>query len=922
LALILINEPLFTQAPPTAQAAPAVPRVPSELRDRAGLEGRIRVIVELNIAGGHLPEGLLANAANRAAQRQRLREQQTRVLSRLSPAAHRVVRRFQTVPYIALVVDSSALAALESQPDVLRVMEDSIIRPLLAESAPIVQSDQAWDAGYDGTGTTVAILDTGVEATHPFFGGRVVSEACYSGDDPAISSSFCPNGSTEQIGPGAAAPCWMEGCYHGTHVAGIAAGNGDLAGVPFSGVAKGAGIMAVQVFSQINDPWSCGGFAPCLGGFSSDIIAGMERVYAVAPALHVASVNLSLGEGRFTAFCDTQPYKPAIDNLRSIGVATVVASGNSGDASAMMAPACISSAVSVGATDKADSVAWFSNVAPFLSLFAPGDSITSSLTGATYGVVSGTSMATPHVAGAWALVKQAATDMNVAAVLASLRQTGKPIIDIRSGSPITVPRARVFQALATVASIPNPSPVVTALTPPSGRGGPLSLTIIGSGFNAFSVVRWNGHDRPTTVINTKKIQAVISSADLAAAGTADVTVFNPTPAGGTSVAMLFTIEPPPRLTISAPSVTTGGSETVTLEGGFGGNYDWLGLAAKGTSATSYIDYVYVGPGVTTRSWTMNMPTTAGTYEFRYFPNNSYTIAATSPSITVEPSPGPTLTVSTQNAAGGSPVTVTVTNGPGGSQDWLALAATSAGDTTYLDWTYVGAGATTRTWTVNMPAAAGTYEFRFFVNGGYTRRATSPSVIVTAPVPSPASLAVSTSNTTGGSSVTVTLTGGAGGTYDWLGLAATGASDTSVIQWIYVGAGVTTRTWTVPMPGTGGTYEFRYFPNGGYTRAATSPPITVAASAPPSLAVSAQSVNGGAAVTVTLTNGFGGTFDWLALASAGESNYSYIQWTYVTAGATTSAWTVTMPATAGTYEFRYFRDGGYTRNATSAAVTVK
>jgi hypothetical protein len=265
----------------------------------------------------------------------------------------------------------------------------------------------------------------------------------------------------------------------------------------------------------------------------------------------------------------------------------------------------------------------------------------------------------------------------------------------------------------------------------------------------------------------------------------------------------------------------------------------------------------------------------------------------------------------------------VTDGTGGSQDWLALAATSAGDTTFVEWTYVGAAVTTRTWTVNMPAAAGTYEFRFFVDGGYTRTATSPPVTVTAAVPSPtASLAVSTGSTTGDSPVTVTLTGGSGGTYDWLGLAATGASDTSVIQWIYVGAGVTTRSWTVAMPRTGGTYEFRYFLNGSYTRAATSPPITVAASAPPSLAVSAQSVNGGAAVTVTLTNGFGGTFDWLALAAAGASNYSYIQWTYVAASATTSAWTVTMPATAGTYEFRYFRDGGYTRDATSSPVTVK
>ncbi len=1016
VVLILLNEPLLTQAPPATQGAAAVVRVPSELRERVGPAGRIRVIVELNIAGGHVPEGRLPNAASRFAQRQRLNGQQTRVLAGLSAAAHRVVHRFETVPYIALEVDGRALAALDSQPDVLRVMDDSLVRPFLSESAPIVQSDQAWEAGYDGTGTTVAILDTGVESTHPFFGGRVLSEACYSGDDPAISSSFCPNGRTEQIGPGAAAPCWMDGCYHGTHVAGIAAGNGDFAGQPFSGVAKGASIMAVQVFSQITDAASCGGFAPCVAAFTSDVIAGLERVYTVAPALKVASVNLSLGGGQFTTYCDSQPYKPAIDNLRSIGVATVIASGNSALPSAMTAPACISSAVSVSATDKADRVAWFSNVAPFLSLFAPGDSITSSLTGGTYGPLSGTSMATPHVAGAWAIMKQAVPGAAVTTILAALRQTGLPITDNRSGAPVTVPRIRVFQALASVTPIPNPSPVMTALTPPSGRILPtspsLTLTIIGSGFNAFSVVRWNGSDRPTTLINTKKIQALIPSTDLAAAGTADVTVFNPSPAGGTSVAMTFTIEPPPSLTLSAPVVATGGSETVTLRDGFGGTYDWLTLSAKGSPSTSYVRYTYVGAGLTTRTWTVTMPATAGTYEFRLLPNNGYTVAVTSLPIAVEapPSPAPviasllpasrmmggaaftltvngsdfatgsvvrwngadrsttfvsatqlratinaadtaaigtaqvtvftppagggtsapltftitrapTLTVSTQNATGGSPVTVTLTDGTGGAQDWLALASTSAGDAGYLQYTYVGAGVTTRTWTVNVPAAAGTYEFRFYPAGGYARTATSPPVTVTAAgPPQPASLTVSAASTTGGGSITVTLTNGSGGSGDWLALAATDASNTSYVQYTYVGAGVTTRTWTVNMPTTAGTYEFRYFP-GGYTRGATSPPVTVAASPPPSLALSAQSVSGGAAVTVTLTNGGAGAYDWLALAAVGSSNYSYLQWAYV-GGTSTRAWTVTMPATAGSYEFRYFPNGGYTRAATSAAVTVK
>jgi hypothetical protein len=78
---------------------------------------------------------------------------------------------------------------------------------------------------------------------------------------------------------------------------------------------------------------------------------------------------------------------------------------------------------------------------------------------------------------------------------------------------------------------------------------------------------------------------------------------------------------------------------------------------------------------------------------------------------------------------GSPATVTLTNGPGNSNDWLAFAATGAPDTSFLQWTYVGASLTTRTWTVNVPATAGTYEFRLYPNGGYTRAATSPTVTV-------------------------------------------------------------------------------------------------------------------------------------------------------------------------------------------------
>src|SRR5439155_22771669 len=136
--------------------------------------------------------------------------------------------------------------------DVKQVWDDAIVRPILADSVPLIGADQAWSAGYDGNGTTIAVLDTGVDSTHPFLAGKVIEEACYSSTVAGTSSTVCPNGLDEQIGPGSAVPCPLDACLHGTHVAGIAAGN-DMTSSQPPGVAKAAHLMAVQVFSRIND---------------------------------------------------------------------------------------------------------------------------------------------------------------------------------------------------------------------------------------------------------------------------------------------------------------------------------------------------------------------------------------------------------------------------------------------------------------------------------------------------------------------------------------------------------------------------------------------------------------------------------------------------------------------------------------------
>ena len=427
---------------PTAQTPQSAPAL-SQLIQKAERDGAVRVIV--GVRSAFTPEGGLDRSAA-ALQRVSIALSQSAVVDRLGGLPVDNVRRFESIPFFAARVGRSALERLAAMPDVTSLQEDVAEPPLLTESAGLIRADVAWAAGYTGNGWAVALIDTGVDLTHPFFAGKIVSEACYSnGGIPGTlegASSVCPGGvgSSTAAGSGTYCSFGFDGCLHGTHVAGIAAGRQYSGGPAINGIGQRASIISIQAFTGF-DALSCGG-SPCVLSFVSDQVAALQRVFDLRNTFTIAAVNMSLGGGAYAdqQACDSNngARKAMIDQLRSVGIATIAASGNEGTPSAMSAPACISSAVSVGSVDDgsfgtvANALSEFSNGAPFLSLLAPGRFITSAR---PEGFIdeAGTSMATPHVTGAWALLKHRKPLAGVAEILASLKRTGPLVSDPRPG---------------------------------------------------------------------------------------------------------------------------------------------------------------------------------------------------------------------------------------------------------------------------------------------------------------------------------------------------------------------------------------------------------------------------------------------------------------------------------------------------------
>jgi len=414
--------------------------------DSLSLDGAISVIVEYETPGVTVSalneledKDILASVASA----------RSLFVSSLSPATqNRMSDSFQYYPGVVMQMNSDALAEIQSNPLVKDVYINKLNKPFLAQSRSIVHAGSGTSEVL-GEGWTVAVLDTGSDKNHDFLrssgAAKVVSEACYSGfgiSDPRIQR-LCPGNAAASTVTNSGLNCTgFDGCDHGTHVAGIAVGEG----LAFGGVASRANLIAMQVFTGLvnltgDDLSLCGGATRCILSSDSDIINGMERVFALRNTHNIAAVNFSLGGGRFASSCagENTAFTATVARLKAAGIAVIAATGNEGLSGSLASPACIPDVIAVGATSdftgtrfgfsfELDVPTFYSNTHPLLDLYAPGSAIQSSVPGNGFEEFDGTSQATPHVAGAFAVLKQANPDATVDQLEALLKSVGPDVV--------------------------------------------------------------------------------------------------------------------------------------------------------------------------------------------------------------------------------------------------------------------------------------------------------------------------------------------------------------------------------------------------------------------------------------------------------------------------------------------------------------
>lgn len=340
-------------------------------------------------------------------------------------------------------ISKEELANLEVNGQIEQIDYLREIHASLQNSAGIVNASVTWplvqnNTNLTGINETVCILDTGANFNHTALLGKNLTCNIYCVNQACAEdcSKYDDNG-------------------HGTHVAGIVAASSTI-----NGIAQGANLIAVKILDSSGS------------GTEVDLANGIDWCVKNRNVYNISVITMSLGDGlSYTSYCDSnfsssssQNITRAINNATAFNISVISATGNDGSSTGIAGPSCIENATAVSATNKDDSIASYSNYNSLTDFFAPGTNINSTYNNGSYFIQSGTSMATPHVAGAFAIIRafyklQTGRVYTPLQIQNALKNKGKNI------SSTGIARINIYDSIISLDSV-NP---VVALKSPSNN---------------------------------------------------------------------------------------------------------------------------------------------------------------------------------------------------------------------------------------------------------------------------------------------------------------------------------------------------------------------------------------------------------------------------------------------------------------------